>query len=324
MNKIKEPLIQKRIHLEHRLVFPPMATRTSDDGIPRAETVRHYEEIAKNPLLGLMITEHSYVALQGKADPHQASFASDDVIAAQSAMTAAIHRVNPSLRLFAQINHAGAFTSREATGMPLVSASPVHLKEETARALSIDEILNLERAFMQAAVRVKQSGYDGVEIHCAHGYLLNQFYSPLVNRRTDEYGPQSLENRLRFLIETIRLVRGAVGSAYPISVRLGGADYMQGGSTVEDAAAAAKILSREDIDLIDLSGGMCRYTREDNQAPGYFSDMSAAVKQCTDLPVMVTGGIRTPEQADQLIADGKADLVGVGRALWKNPDWGMN
>ena len=324
MNEIKEPLIQKRIRLEHRLVFPPMATRSSDDGIPRADTVEHYVKIAKNPLIGLMITEHSYITPQGKADPNQASFSSDEVVAAQSALTAAIHRANPSLCLFAQINHAGAFTSREVTGMPLVSASPVKLKEEPARALTIDEIQNLEREFMQAAIRVKQSGYDGVEIHSAHGYLLNQFYSPLVNHRTDEYGPQTLENRLRFLVETIRLVRGAVGAAYPISVRLGGADYMQGGSTAEDAAVAAEILSREDIDLIDLSGGMCRYTREDTQAPGYFSDMSAAVKQCTDLPVMVTGGIRTPEQADQLIKDGKADLVGVGRALWQNPDWGIN
>jgi NADPH2 dehydrogenase len=322
--KITEPLIGKRIRLEHRLVFPPMATRSSDNGIPRTETIDHYREIAENRLLGLMITEHSYIDMQGKADPHQASFASDDVIAAQSAMTSAIHRANPTLKLFAQLNHAGAYTSTDVTGMPLVSASPVQLKEEPCRALTVDEIRYLEYKFMNAAVRVKKSGYDGVEIHCAHGYLLNQFYSPLVNHRTDQYGPQTLENRLRFLIETIRLVRSAVGPDYPVAVRLGGADYLPGGSTLEDACGAARILAQEDIDLIDLSGGMCRYTREGVQSPGYFSDMSAAVKKCVSLPVLVTGGIHTPEQAEALILDGKADLVGVGRALFKDPKWGID
>ena len=165
-----------------------------------------------------------------------------------------------------------------------------------------------------------QAGYDGAEIHAAHGYLLNQFYSPLTNHRSDAYGG-TLENRLRLLREVIRAVRKAVGPEYPLSVLLGGCDYAEGGNTIRDAAVAAKILCGEDIQLLSISGGMNRYTLPGHTEPGYFAEMSRAVKQAASVPVMVAGGVRTLADAQRLVEEGAADLIGVGRMLMKDPDW---
>lgn len=184
------------------------------------------------------------------------------------------------------------------------------------------EIKALEGKFAAAARRVKEAGYDGVEIHSAHGYLLNQFYSPLTNDRDDEYGPQSLENRLRFLTETIAAVHQAVGEDFPIAVRLGGSDYRPGGSTLADAAGAAQILERAGIDLLDLSGGLGMFMRPGHREAGWFSDMSRAVKERVSLPVILTGGVQTPAEAETLLNQGAADLIGVGRAMLRNPAWG--
>ena len=190
--------------------------------------------------------------------------------------------------------------------------------------MSIPEIHRLEEEFAAAAMRVKKAGYDGVEIHSAHGYLLNQFYSPLSNFRADEYGSQNMENRLRFLTETVRKIRASVGDDFPVAVRFGGCDYMDGGSSIHDAAEAAALLEKEDIDILDLSGGFNGFTRGEMSEPGWFSDMSNAVKQNTVVPVILTGGVRTPAQAEELLEEGKADLIGIGRPMMRNPAWGLN
>lgn len=321
---LQEPLVHGRIQLKSRLVIPPMATQSSNDDVPSRETIAHYKKLAGNPLAGLLITEHHYIDQQGKADPYQLSFASDTVIPYQEKLTEAVHAANPDIRFFAQLSHAGVNTSPYITGQELVSASALSGGSGNSRALTIDEILRLERSFAAAARRAKEAGYDGVEIHAAHGYLLNQFYSPLTNYRTDIYGPQSIENRLRFLTETVEAVRHAVGTDFPIAVRLGGCDYIDGGSTVEDAVSAAKLLEYMGIDLLDISGGLHIYTRPGHPEAGWFSDMTTAIKKNVSIPVILTGGVRTPEQAEQLILRGAADLIGVGRAMLRNPAWGAD
>ena len=182
------------------------------------------------------------------------------------------------------------------------------------------QMQEIVEAFARAAVRTMQAGYDCAEIHAAHGYLLNQFYSPLTNRRSDAYGG-TLENRLRLLREVIRAVREAVGAAYPLSVRLGGCDYTQGGNTIQDAAEAAGILSQEAIQMLSITGGMNRYTLPGHTEPGYFAEMSRAVKQAASVPVMVAGGVRTLADVQRLVEEDAADLIGVGRMLMKDPNW---
>lgn len=183
------------------------------------------------------------------------------------------------------------------------------------------QIRQVTEWFAQAAFRAKQAGFDGVELHSAHGYLLNQFFSPLANRRTDEYGPQSVESRIRFHRETIQAVRQCVGEDFPIALRLGGCDYEVGGSTVEDCVEACRLLEQSGVDLFHFTGGMNGFLRPGHGEPGYFRDLSVPVKQAVSLPVLLTGGVTTSAQAEALLEEGCADLIGVGRAIFKNAHW---
>ena len=234
----------------------------------------------------------------------------------------AIHEAGSAV--IAQLNHAGSGAEPETPGVNLSAsavASPRKPESGVPREMTRAEILLTEADFVRAALRAVRAGCDGVEIHSAHSYLLNQFYSPLTNRRTDEYGPQTMENRLRFHLETVDAVRKAVGPDVPIALRLGGADYLPGGSTEEDAVEACRMLEAAGVDLIDLSGGMCGYVRPEHAEPGYFSSMSEKVKAAVDVPVLVTGGVKTIADAEALLQEGKADLIGVGRALYRDARW---
>ena len=142
----------------------------------------------------------------------------------------------------------------------------------------------------------------------------------MTNKRTDDYGG-TLENRLRFTLETVACVREAVGGDVPVAVRLGGADYLPGGSKEEDAVQAGILLEKAGVDLLDLSGGMCFFMRPGHLEAGYFSSMSAKVKAAVSVPVMLTGGVKKVADAEALLQAGKADLIGVGRALLKNALW---
>ncbi len=330
MSLINEKLKIKNIELKCRIIMPPMATaKSTDDGYVTDALCEYYKERTAGGYLGMVITEHAYITKQGKAGKGQNSIADDEAVEGLSRLTAAIHE--GCNVVVAQLNHAGSATSKETTEMELVSASAVDnpgkspsLPNAVPKELSKDEIIKIQDEFVKAAFRAKKAGYDAVEIHSAHGYLLNQFFSPLTNKRVDEYGPQSIENRTRFQVEVYRKIRKELGEDFPIFIRLGGCDYMEGGSTIDDAVNAAKIFEKEGIDLIDLSGGMCRYQRADNKEPGYFSDMSKAVKAAVKTPVLVTGGVTTVKEAETLLKENKADLIGVGRAILKDANWARN
>ncbi len=311
--------------LQGRIIMPPMATHSSTaDGMVTDSMIEYYRKRAANPHVAMIITEHSYICQQGKARDKQMSTASDDCIPGLSRLAAAIHEGGALAA--AQLNHAGGASPRDVIGGQALAASAVELPvspklgDPEPAEMTVEQIHEIPSIFAAAAVRAKTAGFDAVEIHSAHAYLLNQFFSPMTNLRSDEYGG-SLENRLRLHREVIQAVRLAVGPDYPIFVRLGGCDYMEGGNTIQDAAAAAKILEKEDIQLLDLSGGMTRFTRIDHTEPGYFSDMSKAVKAAVSLPVMAAGGVETLADAQQLIDDQAADFIGVGRMLMKNADW---
>lgn len=323
MAKISDPILVGGLPLANRIVMPPMATaKAAENGSVTEEVCQYYQERAKYSKIGLIITEHSYIHPQGKASAGQMSIASDEMIPGLQRLTGCIHQ--EGVRVFAQINHAGSAAQSKVTGQPPVGPSAVvhpRQKAELPEELTARQLHEITEWFAQAALRANQAGFDGVEIHSAHGYLLNQFFSPLTNHRADGYGPQSVENRTRLHREVIRAVRQAVGDAFPLAIRLGGCDYAAGGSTIGDCAEACKIFEECGIDLLDLTGGMNGYIRPDHAEPGYFKDMSLAVKQAVKVPVLLTGGVTAPAQADALLAEGCADLIGVGRAIFRDAHW---
>lgn len=306
--------------------MPPIATyQATGDGWVTEPMLEYYGARAKGGYIGLIVTEHSFITKQGKAKAKQLSLASDIAVEGLKRLTDVIHQ--DGTKVFAQLNHAGSAALPDVTGIPAVAPSSVPLpvtppmgSGTLPEALTREQIAQITQEFADAALRAKKSGYDGVEVHSAHAYLLNQFYSPLTNQRTDEYGG-AFENRLRFLLEAVAAVRTAVGADYPISVRLGGCDYMKGGSTIEDSIRATKLLEQAGIDLLSVSGGMCRYTRKDQTEAGYFRDMSAAIRQNVTIPVLLTGGVQAPSEAETLLETGAADLIGIGRALLKDAHW---
>ncbi|MDO4633766.1 MAG: NADH:flavin oxidoreductase [Eubacteriales bacterium] len=328
MGMITEQVKIGNLELNGRIIMPPMGTYKCDaSGFVTDEVIDYYRERAKNPHIGLIITEHTYISKKGKAKANQMSIAEDDKLPGLKRLVDAIHAEGTPV--FAQLNFAGSASPSEVTGSRALAPSAVVLPttprmgDETApKEMTEEEISEVITAFVAAARRAKNAGYDGIEIHSAHAYLLNQFYSPLTNHRTDAYGG-TLENRLRIHREVLRAVRAEVGADYPISVRLGGYDDMDGGNTLEDAVKAAKIIAAEGIELLSLTGGMCRYLRKGHSEPGYFGDMSAAVRKEVSVPVLLTGGVKTLDDAEKLIAEDIADFIGVGRPLLSKADWMM-
>jgi 2,4-dienoyl-CoA reductase-like NADH-dependent reductase (Old Yellow Enzyme family) len=323
MAKLFEPITINQLTLANRLVMPPMATAKADANDSVTDDVcDYYRERAKYSKIGLIITEHSYIHLQGKAHPGQVSIATDDMIPGFRKLTDCIH--NEDVKVFAQISHAGSASRSSVTGQTPAGPSAIYhpkQQDELPDEMTVQQINEITDRFAQAAVRAKEAGFDGVEIHSAHGYLLNQFFSPLANKRTDEYGSQSVENRTRFCCEVIHAVRAAVGEEFPVAIRLGGCDYEDGGSTIDDCVEACKIFEASGVDLIHLTGGMNGFVRSGYSEPGYFQDMSVPVKESVNIPVLLTGGVTTLAQAEELMSKNCADMIGVGRAIFKNAHW---
>ncbi len=322
MSYMDQPLVMKRLALKNRLVLPPMASGLADpEGEVTDEVIRHYVQLARGGFLGLIITEHHFIAPEGKARPGQLSLADDGKIEGLARLTKAVHA--EGCPVIAQISHAGCALREPHPGLPVLSPSgiPFGNSQTESRSMTADEIRTVIRQFAQAARRAREAGYDGVEIHSAHGYLLNQFASPLTNHRDDEYGG-SVEGRLRIHRDIIAAVREEAGDDFPILVRLGACDYMDGGNTFTDGIRMAEILAQTDIDALDISGGLSGYRipgREGMQ--GYFSDISTAIRAKVSLPVILTGGVTEIHAAEQLLQEGAADLIGVGRAMLKDPLW---
>jgi len=321
MSYLLTPFTEGTLPLPNRLVMPPMATEKADgSGRANKELLDYYDEKTEGGHIGLVIVEHSYISPGGKASPRQLSVADDDTIAGLKQLAHVI-QTNGSKAVL-QINHAGSNTSEEVTGtVPLAPSAVPHPRRKTnPRELTAAEIEDIIEAFGQAARRVKEAGFDGVEIHSAHGFLLNQFYSPLTNKRADHYGG-SLNNRINMHLAVIEAVREKVGEDYPLLLRLGASDYMEGGTTIEDSTAAAQEFAKAGVDILDISGGLAGYIIPGLTGQGFFAPLSEAIKEEVSIPVILTGGITEAGAAEELLNQGKADLIGVGRAIFKNSSW---
>jgi len=315
------PLKAGLLSLSNRLVMPPMATsKATPDGKVSPALLEYYNDKSAGGYISLIIIEHSYITQLGQASAQQLSVADDATIEGLRQLASLIHK-NGSKTMM-EISHAGSMATEDIIkSIPVGPSCVVNPRNGIIpRELTIDEMKDVVINFRDAALRVKAAGFDGVEIHSAHGYLLNQFISPLTNQRTDEYGG-SLLNRIRLHLEVIQEVRTAVGPDFPILLRLGVSDFIEGGTTVKDSQTAAVLFAEAGIDALDVSGGFSGYIVPGLTGQGYFASLSQAIKEVVSIPVILTGGITEPDAAERLLAEHKADLIGVGRAILADSNW---
>ena len=275
--------------------------------------------------VGLIISGHAYVSPEGQAGPRQLGIYGDELIPGLRQMTETVHAHQG--RIMAQLAHAGYFArprlTREA---PWAVSSLEGLAKSPRRVLTVEGIEVLSEAFGQAARRAREAGFDGVQIHAAHGYLLSQFLSPRFNRRSDGYGGP-LENRARMVIEVARKIRKAVGPDFPVWIKMNSRDYLDGGLTLEDSLTAGTLLEKEGLDALEISGGTflsgdlspsrAGITGEEKEA--YFREAARSFKQRLNRPVVLVGGIRSFTMAERLVKEGYADYVSLSRPLIREP-----
>ncbi|HSV49714.1 MAG TPA: NADH:flavin oxidoreductase [Candidatus Acidoferrales bacterium] len=314
MARLLDPLKVKGITLRNRIVMPPMQSgRASFQGEVTDRLINFY--VRRSVALGLPIVEHAYVSALGKIGPKQLGIYDDSLVPGFEKLAAGIHSIGaPAI---VQISHAGAVATRKVIGEKPVGPSP----REKTRMLEKEELYQLVDDYAAATDRAVKAGFDGVELHGAHGYLLNQFFSPLLNKRTDEFGG-SLEKRICFPLMVVEKVRKRLGKDLLLLYRVGSDDLAPMGTHIEDAIAFSLKLQEAGVDILDVSGGMCgSEPRQLTQVIGYFIPQAYAVKQAVKVPVIGVGGIKDPVFADNLVAEDKVDLVAVGRALLHDNEW---
>jgi 2,4-dienoyl-CoA reductase-like NADH-dependent reductase (Old Yellow Enzyme family)/thioredoxin reductase len=311
-----------KLELKNRIVMPPMATNFAGaEGKVNDRHIAYYVKRVQGGV-GYVTFEHTGILKEGKASPGMALIDGDDKIPLFKKLVDAIHQKGG--KIFIQINHAGRQTSASITGAPIVapSAIPCPVRKEMPHPLSGKEIQGLVEAFRQAARRVKEAGADGVEVHMAHGYLLCQFLSPFSNQRDDEYGG-SPAKRLEVPLQVLKAVRKTVGPDFPIVCRLSADEYVDGGLRLEDSIPIAQALEKNGADALHISACIAA-SGYLNHPPyyvgeGVFTYLAQGIKEAVRIPVITVGRIRTPELANQVIEEKKADLVSMGRALIADP-----
>ena len=322
MPKLLDPLSIGGLSLKNRIVMPPMANdlATTKGEVTQA-LIAHYTRRAAG--VGLVIVEHSYVAKGGKLSSKQLGIYDDALIKGLSNLAESIHARGTPVCI--QITHAGRRANSSICGSQPVAPSAIPESEsgEAPRELEKHEVEGLVRLFGEAARRACKAGFDGVEVHGAHGFLLNQFTSPLSNRRTDEYGG-SFENRFRFPLEVVEEVRKAVGSDSSLLYRLGVYDGQEGGVTTSECQGFARKLVEVGVNMVDVSGGLVGSRPKGSASQGYFLPLAEKIKQAVEVPVIGVGGIKDPEFADEAIRQNRVDLVAVGRVILADPDWALN
>ena len=317
------PLTIHTITLKNRVVMPPMCTNYATIGGAVTDRLIEYYATRARGGVGLINVEFSYVHPAGKVFEHMLGIYDDKLIPGLRRLTEAVHQ--GGAKVIVQIAHGGRRVHSDITRSTPVAPSPIpRLNGETPKELTPAEIEDLIQAFILAAGRAKKAGFDGIMIHMAHAYLLQQFLSPFSNVRTDRYGGD-LEGRARFPLEVVKGVRREVGDDYPLTCRLCGDEFLKGGLDLSQSIRLAKMLEANGINAIEVSAG-AHETGQVITAPpyypmGFLAPLSEAIKKEVNTPVGAVGRIHTPEVAEDLLQQGKADLVAVGRGLIADPDW---
>jgi 2,4-dienoyl-CoA reductase-like NADH-dependent reductase (Old Yellow Enzyme family) len=320
--RLLDPLNVGSLELKNRIVMPPMATGyAGTKGEVTEQLLKHYADRSSD--LGLLIVEHSFVAPQGRLGTNQLGVYTDELIPGLTRLVEVVHENGAAIAI--QLNHGGGLSSSEVTGSQPVAPSSVmypHRGVEVPHQLSLAEIEGVIDCFRDAAHRGFEAGFDAVEVHGAHGYLLGQFHSPVTNKRVDEYGG-SLENRVRLSRRIVEEVKQDLGPNFPVFYRIGVEDSVlySGGVTLKEGVEAARLIVGAGVDVIDVSGGLGGGRPEELKGSGFFVPHAAAVKEVVDVPVIGVGGIQTAEEADRIIRSGRVDLVAIGRAYLSEPRW---
>jgi 2,4-dienoyl-CoA reductase-like NADH-dependent reductase (Old Yellow Enzyme family)/NADPH-dependent 2,4-dienoyl-CoA reductase/sulfur reductase-like enzyme len=324
-NNIFTPLTVKTMTIKNRIVMPPMGTNYGGtNGEFTEEHIKYYEQRAKGGT-GLIIIENVCVDFtMGSNGTTQIRLDHDKYIPGLYKLTERLHKHGACASI--QINHSGASAvPARMEGRIPVSSSDIPSKTGGAvpRALTKEEILDIVENYAAAAKRAQMAGFDAVEIHAGHSYLICQFLSPVYNKRTDEFGG-SVENRTRFARMIIDAVRKAVGPMFPIMLRVSAEEFVEGGNTLEDTLEILEYLNDE-VDIFNVSSALNDSIQYQIDAmyleDGWRSYMAKAVKDKFNKPVITTGNIRNPQVADDILKEGKADLIGMGRGLIAEPNW---
>jgi 2,4-dienoyl-CoA reductase-like NADH-dependent reductase (Old Yellow Enzyme family)/thioredoxin reductase len=324
--KLFSPARIASIKLKNRVVMLPMGTSYANmNGEVTFRTIDHFVERAKG---GVGLVQLGNVSIDGRIALNQLVLDSDWFVAGHFELVEAIHACGAKVCI--QINHPGRQRYPVTLeGQQPVSSSPLrtqHLDEfyPIARALEKGEIYQVIDKFAQAAVRAKKVGYDMVELHGASGYLINQFISPYMNKRADEFGG-SLENRLRFSLELIKRVKECVGDGYPIGMRISAEEFVEGGITIRESPEIAKRLAEAGLAYISVSAGIyesAAKARDTMRQPeGWKAYIWEAIKKAVTVPVIGGGGLKTPVFCEKILEEEKADLIGLARPLLADPEW---
>lgn len=326
------PIAIGDVRFDNRVVIAPMCQYSAEDGSATDWHMMHLGQLALSGA-GLLVLEATGVEPEGRITHGCLGLWNDANEAALARVLQACRKYG-NTRIGIQLAHAG----RKASAQPpseggqslgpdqqpwqtvAPSAIPFGPGWHTPKAFDAADFARVKAAFVQATERSARLGFDLVELHAAHGYLMHSFVSPISNKRTDQYGG-SLENRMRFPLEVFAAMRAAWPKGKPIGARITGQDWLDGGLTVDDAIAFAKELKARGADFVDVSSGSINPDVKITLAPGYQVPFAAAVKQATGLNTWAVGLITEPKQADRIVASGQADMVALARAMLDDPRW---
>jgi|UPI00005DDCFA 2,4-dienoyl-CoA reductase-like NADH-dependent reductase (Old Yellow Enzyme family) len=335
MSVLFTPIKLRGLELANRIVVSPMCQYSAENG---AANDWHFTHINTLALSGaaMFCIEATHVEPIGRITPGCLGLWDDATEAALVPILTSV-RKHSKTAIAMQLAHAGRKGSSHkpwdggqqiapaSGGWQTVAPSAVPHKdgELAPEALDTDGLARIRDAFVSAAQRAARLGIDAIELHAAHGYLLHQFLSPLANRRSDAYGG-SLENRMRYPLELFDAVRSVFPADKPVGVRVSATDWVDGGWDLDQTIVFAQELKRRDVDWIDVSSGGVSPLQKITLGPGYQVPFAAAVKQATGLPTMAVGLITQAQQAEEIVASGKADMVALARGMLYDPRWGWH
>jgi len=334
LSQLFSPVTLGPLTLSNRIVIAPMCQYSAEDGRASDWHAQHLGSLAQSGA-GLLILEATAVEPRGRISYADLGLWDDGTEAALAQVLASVRRWSP-MPLGIQLGHAGrkASTARpwdggrqlpadDARGWPTVAPSPLpfHANDPAPQALDEAGIAEVVAAFAASAVRAERLGFELIEIHAAHGYLLHQFLSPLSNRRTDGYGG-SLPNRLRLLVEVFDAVREAVSDTVSVGVRISATDWVEGGWDVVQSEALAQVLDARGCNFLHVSSGGLDERQKISVGPGYQVPFAAAIKaKKLRMPVIAVGLITEPEQAESILRHNQADAIALARGILYDPRW---